>query len=142
MLTGNRDAETTAQIEGLGLNGDVRFADAPGDEDLANLYRGAVGLVFPSLYEGFGLPPLEAMACGVPVLTSNVCSLPEVVGDAAVLVDPFDVEGITEGIRRLTEDNVLRDQLRRKGLDRARQFSWHETARRTWEVLQTAAAAK
>ncbi len=142
MLTGTRDAEISAQIEGLGLNGDVRFVESPRDEDLADLYRGAEGFVFPSLYEGFGLPPLEAMACGVPVLTSNVCALPEVVGDAAVLVDPTDVEGIAEGIRRLTEDGALRDTLRRKGLERARQFSWDKTARRTWAVLQSAAAAK
>lgn len=142
VLTGIRDSEISAQVEGLGLNEDVRFVESPGDESLANLYRGAEGLVFPSLYEGFGLPPLEAMACGTPVLTSNVCSLPEVVGDAAIVVDPLDVEGIAEGIRRLTEDSRLRDELRRRGLERARQFSWNETARGVWEVLQTAVTAK
>jgi len=141
VLTGTRDSEISAQIEDLGLNGDVRFAESPADDGLADLYRGAEGLVFPSLYEGFGLPPLEAMACGVPVLTSNVCSLPEVVGDAAVLVNPFDVEDIADGIRRVIEDGSLRDGLRGKGLERARQFSWDETARRTWEALKTAAAA-
>jgi glycosyltransferase involved in cell wall biosynthesis len=142
VLTGTRDSEISAQIDGLGLDGDVRFAESPGDQGLANLYRGAEGLLFPSLYEGFGLPALEAMACGVPVLTSNVCSLPEVVGDAAVLVDPLEMEGIADGIRRLIEDDTLREGLRRKGLERARQFSWEETARRTWKVLQTAAGAR
>jgi glycosyltransferase involved in cell wall biosynthesis len=90
------------------------------------------------LYEGFGLPPLEAMACGVPVLTSNVCSLPEVVGDAGVLVDPLDVEAIADGIRRLVQDSELRTELRQKGLLRAKEFSWDETAHRT---LDMAAAA-
>jgi glycosyltransferase involved in cell wall biosynthesis len=141
VLTGTRDSAISAQIAGAGLNGEVMFAESPGDEELANLYRGALGLLFPSLYEGFGLPPLEAMACGVPVLTSNVCSLPEVVGDAALLVNPTEVAGIAEGIRRLAEDGDLRDTMRRKGLERARQFSWDDTAQRTWKVLQTAAVA-
>ena len=91
VLTGTRDREIAAQIEDLGLNGDVKFVGSPGDGAWRSL-SGAKGLLFPSLYEGFGLPPLEAMACGLPVLTSNVCSLPEVVGDAAILVDPFEVE--------------------------------------------------
>ena len=142
VLTGLQDPQTSALIASLGLNGDVRFVESPEDEGLADLYRGAQGLVFPSLYEGFGLPPLEAMGCGVPVLTSNVCARPEVVGDAAVFVDPFEVESIAEGIRRLTEDDALREELRRKGLERARRFPWDETARKTWEVLQVAAAAK
>jgi len=139
VLTGSRDSEISAQIESQGLNGDVTFVGVPEDEQLADLYRGAEALVFPSLYEGFGLPALEAMACGVPVLTSKVCALPEVVGDAAVLVDPSDVEAIADGIHRLTEDNTLREELRRKGLKRARQFSWDKTARLTWKVLQAAA---
>jgi glycosyltransferase involved in cell wall biosynthesis len=139
VLTGTPDIETSTQIAGLGLSGDVRFVDSPRDEDLAELYRGAEGLLFPSLYEGFGLPPLEAMACGVPVLTSNVCSMPEVVGDAAVLVNPREMEGIADGIRRLTEDDSLRSALRRKGLERAQHFSWDEVARRTLGVLRAAA---
>lgn len=142
VLTGKRDSGISAQIEALGLDGDVRFVDAPTDEGLADLYRGAQALVFPSLYEGFGLPPLEAMACGVPVLTSNVCSLPEVVGDAAVLVDPLEVEAIAAGIRRLIDDAAWRDRLGQKGLARARQFSWQDTARRTWNVLASAAATR
>lgn len=141
LLTGTRDPEISAQIDGLGLNEDVRFLAYPQDEELASTYRGATALVFPSLYEGFGLPPLEAMACGVPVLASNVCAIPEVVGEAAVLVDPLDVGGIAEGIRRLVDDQALRGELREKGLDRARQFTWDNTARKTWAVLQSAVAA-
>jgi len=140
VLSGHTDRQTSERIDRLGLNGDVLFLDLSSDLDLSNAYRGALGLVFPSYYEGFGLPPLEAMACGTPVLTSNVCSLPEVVGDAAALIDPFDVEAIADGIRRLVHDGSLREELRAKGLIRADSFSWNETARRTWAVLQMAGA--
>jgi len=138
LLTGSEETELAKQIAGLGLNGGVVFAGFPADDDLADLFRGAAGFVFPSLYEGFGLPPLEAMACGVPVLTSNVCSLPEVVGDAAILIDPLDVEDIAQGIQRLIGDDALREDLRWKGVERARRFSWGETARRTRQVLDAA----
>ncbi len=107
---------------------------------LPALFAGAMAMVYPSIYEGFGLPPLEAMASGTPVLAGNGSSLPEVVGDAGLLVDAFDIEAIAEGIRRLVEDSALRDELRRRGLGRAKQFSWEETARRTWDVLQSAIA--
>jgi len=139
VLTGIRDPEISAQISSAGLDGEVRFVESEESAGLADLYRGAVGFVFPSLYEGFGLPPLEAMACGIPVLTSRICSIPEVVGDAAILVNPVDVASIAEGIRRLVEDRGLREEMRRKGLERARQFSWDETARRTWAILQSVA---
>jgi glycosyltransferase involved in cell wall biosynthesis len=99
-----------------------------------------VAFVFPSLYEGFGLPPLEAMACGTPVLTSNVCSLPEVVGKAGVLVDPLDVEAIAHGIRSLVENSELRADLQQSGLLRAQEFSWSQTALKTAEVLRQALA--
>lgn len=106
------------------------------DEFLPTLYSGALVFTYPSLYEGFGLPPLEAMACGTPVLTSNVTSLPEVVGDAGLLVDPYDVEAIAHGICRLVGDSALREELKRKGLERAKQFTWERTADLTWQVLQ------
>lgn len=109
---------------------------------LPAVYAGAIASVQVSLYEGFGLPALEAMACGTPVLASRVASTPEVVGDAGVLVDPTAVDSIVEGIRRFAEDDALRDSLRQKGIKRARQFSWDKTAQRTWDVLQTAAASK
>ena len=110
------------------------------DELLPTLYAGALAFVFPSLYEGFGLPPLEAMACGVPVLAGHVTSLPEVIGDAGLLVDPYRTEKIADGLLALIENDALRNKLVIKGLERARQFSWEETARNTWTVLQEAAS--
>lgn len=107
------------------------------DDDLHALYYGARALAFPSLYEGFGIPAVEAMAHGTPVLTSNASSLPEVVGDAALLVDPASVEAICEGLRRIWEDAELRERLRQKGLERARMFTWEKTARATLEVYRS-----
>jgi len=116
------------------LHKQVRFLGYLPDETLAILYRLAAVFVFPSLYEGFGLPPLEAMASGAPVVTSNVSSLPEVAGDAAVLVDPYDVASIVDGMRRVLTDPVLADELRRKGPIRAREFSWERSVARTRDV--------
>lgn len=138
-----------AGAQGRGLVfGEVSFENLPPrvhltghvpDELLPALYSGAIAAPYLSLYEGFGLPPLEAMACGTPVLTSNVTSLPEVVGDAALMVEPYDVEAIADGLKRLVEDFFLRDELRRKGLERAKRFNWDKTAELTWQVLQQAA---
>jgi glycosyltransferase involved in cell wall biosynthesis len=108
----------------------VRFLGYLPEETLAVMYRLAGVFVFPSLYEGFGLPPLEAMASGTPVVTSNVSSLPEVAGDAALLVDPYDPAAIADGIYRVITDAPLRRTLRQKGLARANQFSWEESVRR------------
>jgi glycosyltransferase involved in cell wall biosynthesis len=102
------------------------------------LVSGAEALVYPSLYEGFGLPVLEAMACGVPVLTSNVSALPETAGDAAMLVDPHDEASIADGMARLLTDADLRERLRAAGTLRASAFGWDDTARRTAEVLHRA----
>ena len=118
------------------LHKHVRFLGFLPDETLAALYRLASVFVFPSLYEGFGLPPLEAMASGTPVVTSNVSSLPEVAGDAAVLVDPYDVGSIVEGMRRVLSDPTLADELRRKGLIRARDFSWERSVARTHDIYR------
>jgi alpha-1,3-rhamnosyl/mannosyltransferase len=104
----------------------------------APLLGGARAFVYPSLYEGFGWPPLEAMACGTPVITSNVSALPEVVGDAALLVHPLDVDGLAAAIRRLWDDEALRGDLRARGLARARQFTWDVTARLTLEAYAVA----
>ena len=106
------------------------------DADLPSLYSGARGLVFPSFYEGFGLPPLEAMACGTPVITSRTTALPEVVGDAALLVDPTSVEEIGAAMGRLIDDDGLHTELRRRGLARARLFSWEGAARTLLGVLR------
>jgi glycosyltransferase involved in cell wall biosynthesis len=105
----------------------VRTGRVP-DTTLAALYRSATAFVYPSLYEGFGLPPLEAMQCGTPVITSNTSSLPEVVGDAGLLVDPYDVEALADAMLRLSSDPTLRQSLRAKGFARAAAFSWERTA--------------
>jgi glycosyltransferase involved in cell wall biosynthesis len=104
-----------------------------------SLYQGARLLAFPSLYEGFGLPVLEAMACGTPVLTSNVSSLPEIANDAALLIDPQDVSAIAEGLWRLLTDADLVADLRRKGLARAAEFSWQRAAKQTLDVYHSLA---
>jgi len=140
VLSGELDQQMSDELDRLQLREVVVFMDLSDNAFLSDVYRGALAFLFPSLYEGFGLPPVEAMACGVPVLTSNVCALPEVVGDAAVLVNPVDVEAIADGIRRLVNDSALREELRRKGLLRVKRFSWPETARKTWGVLQVARA--
>ncbi len=116
------------RAQALGLEGRVRFLGFVDDADLPALYNLAQVFVFPSLYEGFGLPPLEAMACGVPVVCSNASSLPEVVGDAALTVDPLDVPGLAEAMRRVAEDESLRASLVQKGLTRAAKFTWSKAA--------------
>ena len=118
------------------LHKHVRFLGYLEDETLASLYRLASVFVFPSLYEGFGLPPLEAMASGTPVVTSNVSSMPEVTGDAAILVDPYSVDSIVEGIARVLTDPALSADLRRKGIARAREFSWDRSVQRTRQLYQ------
>jgi glycosyltransferase involved in cell wall biosynthesis len=138
VLTGHPDEQLSGLIRSLQLDGDVVFAGSCTNADLADFYRGSLALMYPSLYEGFGLPPLEAMACGVPVLTANVCSIPEVVGDAAIQVNPLDDEEIADAIRRLVEDSALRQRLRERGLQRAKEFSWDKTARKTSEALKQA----
>ena len=119
----------------------VRFLGYLPQETLAVMYRLAGVFVFPSLYEGFGLPPLEAMASGAPVVTSNVSSLPEVAGDAAILVDPYDPSAIADAIERVLCNEGLRRDLRTKGLARARQFSWETSVRRVRAVYDEVAEA-
>jgi glycosyltransferase involved in cell wall biosynthesis len=116
------------------LHNYVRFLGYLPEETLAVMYRLAGVFVFPSLYEGFGLPPLEAMASGTPVVTSNVSSLPEVAGDAAVLVDPYNATAIADGMYRVLTDNQLRRTLRVRGPQRASQFSWESSVRRVREI--------
>src|SRR5688572_17871027 len=123
------------------LHKQVRFLGYLPDETLAILYRLASVFVFPSLYEGFGLPAVEAMASGTPVVTSNLSSLPEVTGDAAVLVDPYDVDSIAHGIRRVLTDPALAAEMRRKGLERAREFSWERSVAQTREVYAAVGGA-
>jgi glycosyltransferase involved in cell wall biosynthesis len=122
----------------LGVAERVRFAGYVADDDLPALLSGALGFVFPSLYEGFGMPVLEAMACGAPVLTSTSSALPEVAGDAALLVDPADTATIAAGLARLATDAALRADLRARGLARAAQFTWERCAEETLAVLAEA----
>lgn len=116
---------------------DIKLLGHVPDEEIPALMNGAVVFVYPSVYEGFGMPPLEAMTCGTPVITSNVSSLPEVVGDAALLVDPADVTGLAAAMARMLEDQSLREDLQERGLKQARRFSWDETARRTLQVYES-----
>ena len=117
----------------------VIFTGYVPDELLPALYSGAAAFVYPSLYEGFGLTVLEAMACGTPVICSSTTSLPEVAGDAAILIDPNDVAAIGQAIQNLLTDESLRSSLRARGLARAGQFTWDRAAADTWQVLASAA---
>lgn len=135
VFTGKPTTELEECIERNDVSASINFAGAVPEAKLPALYRGAQALVFVSLYEGFGLPILEAMACGVPVLTSNVTAMPEIAGDAALLVDPTSVQQISEAMTRILRDDFLRRQLREKGLDRAAQFSWDNTVARVREIL-------
>ena len=121
------------------LDKHVRFLGIQPMETLAAFYRLARVFVFPSLYEGFGLPPLEAMACGAPVVTSNVSSLPEVAGGAALLVDPYDADAIAHGIVQAVNDEALRADLIRRGRERARSFSWTQSVRMIHQIYMDVA---
>jgi glycosyltransferase involved in cell wall biosynthesis len=134
--------ETLRTIKELEISNSVILTGYVPEADLPALYSGALCFVYPSYFEGFGLPPLEAMKCGVPVIVGDKTSLPEVVGDAGVLVDPFDIEDITTAIGKVIADSELRMQLRAKGLERAKLFDWQETARQTLAVYKRAAGAK
>jgi glycosyltransferase involved in cell wall biosynthesis len=127
-----------ASVERLGLSNEVLFAGYVPAEELPLWYNAADLFVFPSLHEGFGLPILEAMACGTPVVSSNAASLPEVIGEAGLMVDPKDVEGLAAAMRQVSTDQNLREQLRERSLQQACRFSWEKAARQTIEVYQQA----
>jgi alpha-1,3-rhamnosyl/mannosyltransferase len=110
--------------------------------ELAQLYRGADAFLFPSTYEGFGLPVLEAMASGTPVIASRASSIPEVAGDAALLVDPYDVPQWTHALKQVLQDERLHERLAARGLRRAEQFTWEATARQTLAVYREVAQAR
>jgi glycosyltransferase involved in cell wall biosynthesis len=124
----NRYGSLRRSVEAAGVRQDVRFFGFVPSRTLSALYRLASVFAFPSLYEGFGLPPLEAMACGTPVVTSRISSLPEVVGDAALLVDPYSTEDIAHGLERVLGDEGLRGELSARGRARVKQFSWERSA--------------
>jgi glycosyltransferase involved in cell wall biosynthesis len=119
----------------------VLFLGYVAEEWLPGLYAGALATAYLSVYEGFGLPLLESMACGTPVLAGNRSSLPEVVGDAGLSVDPFNVDEIAQGLHRMVKDSALRAELQQRGLNRARRYSWDETAKLTWQALDASAAS-
>lgn len=138
-LAGTPDSIATPalfqQAEELGVGHRVKQLDYVPHEDLPKLLNQAIALVFPSLWEGFGLPVLEAMACGTPVITSNLSSLQEVAGDAALLVDPYNVDEIAHAMKLLIVDGEARSHLREAGLARVQQFSWEKTGTQTAEIL-------
>jgi len=127
----NRYPESKQQAIKLGIDDQVIFVGPVQEADLPALYSGAILFTFPTLYEGFGLPVLEAMACGTPVVCSNTSSLPEVVGEAALLVNPGQVDALTDAIWQVIRNEELRQDMRQKGLAQAARFSWQRTAQET-----------
>lgn len=127
-------------MEPMIRKGQVRLLGFVPDSDLNALYSGARAFIYPSLYEGFGLPPLEAMASGTPVITSNRASLPEVVGDAGIQVEPLDVDQLSRAMLELLEDDHRHQELRQRGLERASRFTWEDTALKTYEVFRSVVA--
>lgn len=133
----NENLNLYKQIDSLGITHDITFTGyLHHDEGLPLVYNAADLFVYPSLYEGFGFPPLEAMACGVPVITSNCSSLPEVVGDAGILIDPHDAEYLANAIQRVYEDADIHRQMSEKGIKQAQKFSWEKCAKETLKVYQ------
>jgi glycosyltransferase involved in cell wall biosynthesis len=130
--------ELFAHIRRAGLEERLRFTGYISEEDLAALYSSCKAFIYPSLYEGFGLPPLEAMACGAPVITSRIGSITAVVGEAAYLIEPTDASGLARSILKLLEDESARDHLRQQGRARAAEFTWEKTAAQTFEVYREA----
>jgi len=123
-------------IEKLGLKDKAMFTEYVPSGDMCGLINGAMGFLFPSIYEGFGMPPLEAMACGVPVLTSNEASLPEVVGDCAVMVDAYDTNSIADGITKLYLDENLRKDLSTRGLEQAKKYTWENASNMLYKIYE------
>lgn len=123
-------------IETLNLQRDIIFVGYVSEKDLPKFYNAADVLVFPSFYEGFGLPPLESMACGTPVITSNTSSLPEVVGDAGIMIDPYDVDTLAKSMYQILTNDELKNDMIKKGLERAKMFSWEQAAKETSKMYE------
>ncbi|MCX7785255.1 MAG: glycosyltransferase family 4 protein [candidate division WOR-3 bacterium] len=133
---GWKNSSLFRMVKELCLTDSVIFTDFIEQNDLPLIYANARIFVFPSLYEGFGLPVIEAMACGVPVITSNTSSLPEIAGDAAIFVNPYDVNEISQAIKQVLTNEHLQNELREKGIENAKRFSWKNTASGVLEVLE------
>ena len=139
VFTGDADATALAAARRAGVEARIAFAGKLDDTQLAAHYRGALALAFPSLYEGFGLPAAEAMACGTPVLTTNATALAETTGEGnALFIDPLSVDSIAAGLDRIAEDSALRENLKRRGLARAAHFSWDRVSAAVAKVLAEA----
>jgi glycosyltransferase involved in cell wall biosynthesis len=124
-----------AQVAELSITNQVKFLDYVPYSELPKIINQAIALVFPSLWEGFGFPVLEAMACGTPVITSNLSSLPEVAGDAAILINPYNTAEITEAMQAIATNSGLRSRLSSQGITHSQKFSWEKTGKATSEVL-------
>jgi glycosyltransferase involved in cell wall biosynthesis len=135
VIAGGRNSKVFGQLNNM-LSANVKELGYITDNELKSLYENALCFVYPSFYEGFGLPPLEAMACGCPVIVSNAASLPEVCGDAALYCDPHSPEDIADKIFKLINNKELRDSLSEKGLKRSKQFTWEKCAEETMEVIE------
>ncbi len=138
--SGKYREDTINKLDSLRITRDVIFVNYASELTLAYYYSSAALLAYPSLYEGFGLPPLEAMACGCPVVTSNTSSLPEVIGEAGIMVDPYDTDSLAKAMRQVLTDSKLRDDMVRKGLEQAKKFSWEKAAIETQEVYNKIAS--
>jgi len=136
--TGWRNKNIFVLIEKLGLKNDVMFLGYVPEDDLPVIYNLAEFFVYPSFFEGFGMPVLEAMACGCPVISSNTSSLPEVIGEAGIMIDPNNIEDLKDAMIRMTQDHSLKNEMREKGIKRAKLFSWDKCARETLEVYRKA----
>ena len=145
VLVGKRgwlDNETFRVAQQHSANNDIAFTGYVAENDLPALYSGATCFVYPSFFEGFGLPVLEAMQCGAPVIAGNRTSIPEVVGKAGLLFDPFDTNSLVQALTRVLDDSEYRAALRVQGLERAREFDWKQTARMTLQAYQKAVGSK
>ena len=134
--------EVFAEVNKQEWGRDVIVTGYVADEDLPAFYRSASAFVYPSLFEGFGIPPLEAMACGTPVVTSNTSSLPEVAGDAALLIDPYDEQELANALLRIVKDEPLRARLRERGLAQSKKFTWRNAAEKTLQLYRETAKFK
>ena len=137
VLTGCPNGVIQKEIADLGMGSKVHFLGWVSNDELAKVYRGALCLLFPSLYEGFGLPVVEAMSCGTPVVTSNVTSIPEIAGDAALLFNPLEEHEIVAALHNVVTDDDLRGRLKNLGIRQAAKYTWSEVARKVEEVVRS-----
>jgi glycosyltransferase involved in cell wall biosynthesis len=136
-MTGWIGSDFFENLSDRDIMNDIVFTGYVPNRDLAPLYTGSDLFVFPSLYEGFGLPVLEAMQCGCPVITSNCSSLPEVIGDAGIMIDPTDIAALTRSVEKVLSNPAVRNDMKMKGLDRSKLFSWEKAARSMLDDLKT-----